>query len=233
MTQTPSADTFWQFSLDLWETGAVSEIALTLQERHGLEPNLLLLALWLQQSGQFLNAGQFRQLEQGHRAWCDQVLIPYRQLRRRAKADLDKVGYQRLLEGELVLERRSQALLLKALAPMKTALSGDNLDACLDALDLPLHRMDLPLSSQLHSLFHDRQGNTPDLDGGTPTDPSTIAPIAKCCPRCGARFDCRAGADCWCFSALPQGTPRLPLDGAAKEEGCLCPACLRDAAARR
>ena len=46
------------------------------------------------------------------------------------------------------------------------------------------------------------------------------------CARCGTRFDCGLGGDCWC-AAEPY---RLPMDNAAIED-CLCPACLRKAAA--
>jgi len=47
------------------------------------------------------------------------------------------------------------------------------------------------------------------------------------CACCGAAFDCGLGGDCWC-AAEPY---RMPLD-AGKGEDCLCPACLRQAAAR-
>jgi hypothetical protein len=47
------------------------------------------------------------------------------------------------------------------------------------------------------------------------------------CPACGARFTCRPGGDCWC-AAEPF---RLPLPAPAENAACLCPACLRAAAA--
>jgi hypothetical protein len=47
------------------------------------------------------------------------------------------------------------------------------------------------------------------------------------CPRCGARFDCRPGGDCWC-AAEPV---RLPLPVERTAGACLCPDCLRSAAA--
>jgi hypothetical protein len=49
------------------------------------------------------------------------------------------------------------------------------------------------------------------------------------CARCGATFDCRLGGDCWC-AAEPM---RLPTPAAESGEDCLCPACLRAAAAER
>ncbi len=47
------------------------------------------------------------------------------------------------------------------------------------------------------------------------------------CARCGAAFECMPGGDCWC-AAEPY---RLPLTQAGEIEDCLCPACLRQAAA--
>lgn len=47
-------------------------------------------------------------------------------------------------------------------------------------------------------------------------------PEQKICPRCGARFECRAPARCWCqeFPALRQVDP---------QSDCLCPQCLAKA----
>ena len=51
------------------------------------------------------------------------------------------------------------------------------------------------------------------------------------CARCGTSFECAPGSDCWC-AAEPF---RLPMPDNAKRdtmaEDCLCPACLRAAAA--
>jgi len=58
------------------------------------------------------------------------------------------------------------------------------------------------------------------------------APLPKptrtlACARCGTVFECRPAGDCWC-AAEPY---RLPLTTAGAAEDCLCPACLRQAAA--
>jgi hypothetical protein len=58
----------------------------------------------------------------------------------------------------------------------------------------------------------------------------TLAPLDTsrrlACPRCGAAFECSPGGACWCV-AEPY---RLPMSNLAAED-CLCPACLRRAAA--
>lgn len=58
--------------------------------------------------------------------------------------------------------------------------------------------------------------------------PTTAIPPRKlACARCGSVFECSLGGGCWC-DAEPY---RLPMSNAAVED-CLCPACLRKAAAR-
>jgi len=59
-----------------------------------------------------------------------------------------------------------------------------------------------------------------------PASPEPIAARSLACARCGISFDCRLGGGCWC-AAEPY---RLPMPDAG--EDCLCPACLRVAAAR-
>jgi hypothetical protein len=60
------------------------------------------------------------------------------------------------------------------------------------------------------------------------TATETRMPLRRlACARCGGTFDCGGGAGgCWCMG---EGF-RLPMPGAAGED-CLCPACLRTAAA--
>lgn len=55
----------------------------------------------------------------------------------------------------------------------------------------------------------------------------SAAPRRLVCARCGAAFDCGLGQDCWC-AAEPW---RVPVTDGAKSEDCLCPPCLRRAAA--
>jgi len=47
------------------------------------------------------------------------------------------------------------------------------------------------------------------------------------CARCGKPFECGLAGNCWC-AAEPY---RLPLTAAGELEDCLCPDCLRQAAA--
>jgi hypothetical protein len=56
----------------------------------------------------------------------------------------------------------------------------------------------------------------------------TDGPRRLACARCGTAFECALGGECWC-AAEPY---RLPLTAAGETENCLCPACLRKAAAQ-
>ncbi len=233
----PAPEHFWQFSLALWKEADLRALALALQDHHGLEPNLLLLALWLQRQSQFLDPDQFRRLDRAQRAWCDTVLIPYRRLRRQAKAGLDKAGYRQLLAGELALERRSQALLLEALASLTPAQTGDNGPACLLGAGIAIEALEARVLDALQRQFANARSGValwdPAIPAPTTEAPARRDPTLRRCPRCGVPFGCCADADCWCHHALPAGTAPLPLDEAAEAEGCLCPRCLREAAAQR
>jgi Cysteine-rich CWC len=55
---------------------------------------------------------------------------------------------------------------------------------------------------------------------------ASSAPRRLACARCGTAFDCRLGGGCWCT----EEPYRLPLP-ASDAEDCLCPACLKAAAA--
>jgi prepilin-type N-terminal cleavage/methylation domain-containing protein/prepilin-type processing-associated H-X9-DG protein len=51
-------------------------------------------------------------------------------------------------------------------------------------------------------------------------------PEEKVCPQCGARFECRVSACCWC-AEFPT------LDAVEPRSDCLCPKCLEEACRRR
>ena len=61
------------------------------------------------------------------------------------------------------------------------------------------------------------------LSAGPAREPRRLA-----CARCGAAFDCSLGGGCWCAEENFQ----LPMPAEGSGEDCLCPGCLRKAAAR-
>jgi len=60
------------------------------------------------------------------------------------------------------------------------------------------------------------------MTAATQTSPRRVA-----CARCGAVFECALAGGCWCADE----PYRLPLTAAGEIEDCLCPDCLRKAAA--
>ncbi|ADN77592.1 conserved hypothetical protein [Ferrimonas balearica DSM 9799] len=161
-----TAEQYWQFSERVWQQHGARQTALELQDQHGLEPNLLLLALLLEQHGQFLEEGQFRLLRDAQAQWCEKMLAPYRQLRRLARNNLPTESYQQMLEVELVMEKRSQQLMLKALNHLRVQSSGDNLTACLRAQDIDPLALPGPMLEQLTHLFRSSEPDLPDTLAG-------------------------------------------------------------------
>jgi uncharacterized protein (TIGR02444 family) len=132
---------FWEFSLATYARPGVAEACLDLQDRRGLDVNLLLFCLWAGHCGHRLSTGELAALEAAAAPWRDSVVRPLRGVRRWLKQPADagdaaaaalRREVQRL---ELAAERREQDLLharlpLAASAPDPQA-ARLNLLACL------------------------------------------------------------------------------------------------------
>ncbi|MCE9677642.1 TIGR02444 family protein [Shewanella sp. AS1] len=104
---------------------------LMLQDEYGVNVNLLLLALWLDQKQQGLSDENWQYLASELEVWEQKLLHPYRRLRKLSKYNLADTEYQQMLEVELMLERKSQALILHklnqlTLAPQASGSQGEN-----------------------------------------------------------------------------------------------------------
>lgn len=86
--------------------------------------NILLLAQYLDQQHYVLTPQLWELLTGIVDQWEANVLQPYRRLRRIAKAYLDGEEYQKMLDVELIMERKSQYMLLQKL----NLLQGKTLD---------------------------------------------------------------------------------------------------------
>jgi uncharacterized protein (TIGR02444 family) len=117
----PSA--FWDFSLDLYRRPEVESACLVLQDAHGLDVNLVMLAAWAAHTGRRLElslAGRLRALADAYQA---DVMQPLRQTRRALKAHAPSSALAPLLADrrrallglELDLERLEQLQLEKLL----------------------------------------------------------------------------------------------------------------------
>ncbi|GIK98779.1 MAG: hypothetical protein BroJett029_29880 [Alphaproteobacteria bacterium] len=124
---------FWTFSLEVYGRPGVAPACLALQDRHGLDVNLLLFCCWAASRGVRLDQRAIAGAEAAVAGWRNQVVKPLRSLRRRLKreiagfpdADLAALRERVLaveLEGERLAQGRLESLLPSAEAGSETGL---------------------------------------------------------------------------------------------------------------
>ncbi|MDH3663142.1 MAG: TIGR02444 family protein [Alphaproteobacteria bacterium] len=139
---------FWTFSVDLYDRPGVEAACLALQDRRGLNVNLLLFALWLADCGVALDQPTLARANAAVASWQAEIIDPLRgvrlQLRDRiADADSDGIAgqwprqtkalRQAILAIELDGEHLAQLALgrlgdqLKPSRQASAKLAGDNL----------------------------------------------------------------------------------------------------------
>lgn len=124
-----TAEAFWQFSLETYAIEKVKTTCLALQDRHGADINMLLLAIWLDTLGYTLSDGALEALIDVSRLWQQEKLIPLRAKRNALRKNT--AAYRDALEIELRMEKEEQAALIDALidAPIDApidAVAADN-----------------------------------------------------------------------------------------------------------
>lgn len=114
---TESAD-FWNYSLTLYDRPGVAPACLALQDRHGLDVNLLLFCCWASSRGLNVDRATLAAAEGAVATWRNQVVRPLRALRRRLKRGVEafpavevEAMRRRLNEIELEAERLEQGRL--------------------------------------------------------------------------------------------------------------------------
>ena len=113
----------WRFSLDVYRRAGVQEACLALQERHGVDVNVLMLCCWAASPGaRSLGAAELRECMQRAERMQETVVKPLRTVRRSLKGGIPGVGEdaakelrQAVLRVELEAENIEQALLMQAL----------------------------------------------------------------------------------------------------------------------
>jgi uncharacterized protein (TIGR02444 family) len=120
----PAADSLWRFSLRTYRRGGVQEACLALQDRCGVDVNLLLFCAWTGLAGRALDDASLRSAvgRVGH--WQAEVIAPLRLARRGLKRQMADAAVgalalplrKRVLALELELERIEQALLAELAA---------------------------------------------------------------------------------------------------------------------
>jgi len=109
-----SANPFWDFSLAVYGRPGVPACCLSLQDRCGVDVNILLFAAWAGlECGIRLSAGELARIDGAVAGWRDEMVRPLRALRRRAKTEDDAL-YRRMKAAELEAERVQQDRLFAA-----------------------------------------------------------------------------------------------------------------------
>ncbi len=112
---------FWDFSHAVWGREAVEPACLALQERHGLDVNLLLFCGWAGRRGRALDDAGIARLIEAARRWREATVLPLRRLRKWLKGQSVAPGAaaghlrERIKEDELQAEAIQQDLFVKAL----------------------------------------------------------------------------------------------------------------------
>jgi uncharacterized protein (TIGR02444 family) len=111
---------FWQFSLRVYGTPGVAEECLDVQDKLGIDVNVLLYAAWLGAiRGVTLQEADLLRIEEAVSPWSANVVQPLRAVRRGMKtmpetADLQvQVLRKRVADAELFSEQVEQALLFR------------------------------------------------------------------------------------------------------------------------
>jgi uncharacterized protein (TIGR02444 family) len=150
---------FWQFSLHVYRTPGVAEECLEVQDRFGIDVNVVLYAAWLGAvRGIALEAADVGRIDEAVMVWSTEVVKQLRAVRRRLKL-MPEAGDQevqalrkRVAETELVSEQLEQALLYRLTddvgrsAAASVAIAAGNVAAVLgtrgvDAGAFPMHKL--------------------------------------------------------------------------------------------
>ena len=108
------ANPFWNFSLAVYGRPGVPALCLSLQDRCGVDVNVLLFAAWAGlECGVLLSEAELARFDSAVSGWREEVVRPLRALRRRAK-DEDHAFYRRMKAAELEAERVQQDRLFAA-----------------------------------------------------------------------------------------------------------------------
>ncbi len=137
---------FWDFSLAVWGREAVEPACLDLQERHGLDVNLLLFCGWAGRRGRALDDADVARLIEAARPWREAAVLPLRKLRKWLKGQSVAPGAaagrlrERIKGDELQSEAIQQDLFVEAI-PVPDGTGGPavtvaNIAAYFAALDI-------------------------------------------------------------------------------------------------
>jgi uncharacterized protein (TIGR02444 family) len=165
-------NTFWSFTLGLYGKPGVAPALIGLQDRLGLDVNMLLYCCWAGTDGRLLTAADVKAVEAVAEPWQSEVVRPLRALRRRLKGGFgampaDRVAAYRKRINELEVEGEHIAQNAMAQQPRGERQTGGSSAA----------RIAANLKAYL------RLRHAP-VDAAERTDLTTI--LRACCPDAGA-----------------------------------------------
>ena len=149
---------FWDFSLDVYGRGGVSPALITFQGRHNLDVNILLLGLWVGQSGR----GELTEADLDHvlgvsANWNPEIVCAIRAVRIRLREEVSLVSKElsaavrkKLLDLEIECEHVEQLSIAAGLAEKNIA-------------DVSSEQKLRDCGTNFRSYF-DRKGCRPDAD---------------------------------------------------------------------
>ena len=158
---------FWLFSGTVYGRPGVAEACLDLQDRHGLDVNLLLFCAWAGTRGRALDGGDLGLLRSASRPWHDEVVAPLRAARRWLKQqvavpeDLGEAFREEVKGLELQAEMLEQLVLYQELEIPE---GGSDATAVAANLRLYLTRFKpLPTDDDLADLAAILHGSCPEV----------------------------------------------------------------------
>jgi uncharacterized protein (TIGR02444 family) len=165
-TGSASDNPFWDFSLVVYDRAGVAAACLALQNRHGVDVNVLLFCAWAGSCGHPLGPGDLAKLRTAAHPWQSAVVAPLRAVRRQLKAmegtPESAIGRlrSRIKGAELDAEAVEQRLLFEGLAIAAGAgvpsLSGANMIAYLAAMNVAVDAADVAdLATVLRGCYPD------------------------------------------------------------------------------
>ena len=125
LNQKCSQTSFWEYSVDYYDRDGASDSLLSLQNRHDLDINLILLALWTgAEMGMLLKKEHFAILDAEAYEWRNNIIKPLRSCRQAIKSFTSmNIGltddiYQKLKSAELDAEHVAQIFLSGSLSSL-------------------------------------------------------------------------------------------------------------------
>lgn len=146
------SNALWEYSLGAYSQ--IKELVLPLQDEHGLNINLLLLAGYAQTLGCAIDEFDMQTLVAQTKEWQQELTQPFRNLRRDLKSSISALQYQQMLTMELALEKEEQWRLASCLPPLPphNIEAQANILGCLIAFNVPLEQLTTEVLAALYSI---------------------------------------------------------------------------------